>query len=78
MAADLSHRPRVFEPYFPPITQDPQFMAFVRQCVDDVREFSRAGAFEEQYLAQAQNDSELETRTFQLHYARYEMPRCIW
>ena len=67
MEANISNRSNVFEPYFPPITQHPQFKEFLRRCVESVRSINlHPSSFEEDYLALAQNDADLERRLLEV------------
>ena len=69
-------RHAAFEFYFPPITQDEQFMAWLRRCADRVGAFLAASRLltlipsseAEQYLAQACNHADLERRLRDVQY----------
>lgn len=78
MDTNILNQRNVYEHYFPPITQDPEFAEFLTLAQDSVKQFFGSRSFREQYLAGATSIADMEHRTFQLENSRYELPRCIW
>ena len=78
MDANILNQRKVFEHYFPPITQDPEFAAFLTLAEGSIKQFFGSRRFKEQYLASATSLADREYRAFQLNNARYELPRCVW
>lgn len=77
MKANVAFSHASFERYFPPITQDREFLALAGRLAASVRGIwaklvhaLRPVSFEEAYLAQAQNHADLERRLFELQYCR--------
>ena len=75
MKAKLALSHGTFERYFPPVTQDPDFLALAhsiaalaRGLLHRLSQALRPVSFEEAYLAQAQNCADLERRLFELQY----------